>query len=535
MKPGAGLFIAALLWLFLGAAAFFSPALSLVWFLGGLSLLPLVIADGLVTRLLYGGFEVSREIPSSLALGEPCRVTLRFRATAGGLLPLGVILFDLYPDSMGCTAFPAPIQRKPLKNRGVLVFEYPLTPLDRGAWEFSGLELLYRSPLRFWSRKVFLPCISRGRTYPDFTKIKQAAGRDLRGIRELSGRIPRRRGQGMEFLDLREYQPGDSVRAIDWRATGRWGKVVIREYQEEQDQQVLFILDSGYRLHRREAPIAPIGGFMPPEGGPLGMNGAPLRHQRRAPIGGFRPPEQGELRESRSLLRPPSPSKAGAGFPGYCPPQGPETPIGGSPATASPRGLKGPMAPPIGGAPTQFDSALNAVLLLSYAALKHGDSVAALSFGAEERWLPPSKGPGALTALLNKLYDLKSAPVPSSPFSALENALSRIRRRTFIILVSNFREEDGESLSWILPRIQKQHLLLLVNLREKEAEELAFRRPRNREDFAERAAAFSYLRSRQRLSAAWEHLGLLTLETSSAAISPDLLNRYLLVKGSGRL
>jgi uncharacterized protein (DUF58 family) len=451
MKPGAGLFIAALLWLFLGAAAFFSPALSLVWFLGGLSLLPFVIADGLITRLLYGGFEAVREIPSSLALGDPCRVTLRLRAAPEGLLPLGILLFDLYPDSVGCTAFPAPLHRKYLENRGSLAFEYTITPLERGAWEFSGLELLYRSPLRFWSRKVFLPCISRGRTYPDFTKLKQAAGRDLRGIRELSGHIPRRRGQGMEFLDLREYQPGDPVRAIDWRATGRRGKVIIREYQEEQDQQVLFILDSGYRLHRREGELMPE--YMP-------------EHQIRH---------------------------------------------------------------------TQFDSALNAVLLLSYAALRHGDSVAALSFGAEERWLPPGKGPGALTGLLNKLYDLKSAPVPSSPFSALENALSRVRRRTFIILVSNFREEDGESLSWILPRIRNQHLLLLVNLREKEAEELAFRQPRTPREFAERAAAFSYLRSRQRLYKTWEHLGLLTLETSSAAISSDLINRYLQVKRSGRL
>ncbi|MFP3091471.1 DUF58 domain-containing protein [Treponema sp. TIM-1] len=439
MKPGAGLFIAALLWLLLGAAAFFSSALSLAWFLTGLSLLPLIIADGLVTRLLYGSLEVSRDIPFSLALGEPCRVTLRFRASPEGLLPFGILLFDLYPDSMGCTGFPTPLQRKSLQNRGILVFEYTLIPLDRGVWEFSGLELCYHSPLRFWSRKVFRPCISRGRTYPDFKKLKQAAGKDLRGIWELTGRIPRKRGQGMEFLDLREYQPGDSVRAIDWRATGRRGKVIIREYQEEQDQQVLFILDSGYRLHRRE------GEYL------------------------------------------------------------------------------------------QFDSALNAVLLLSYAALKHGDSVAALSFGAEERWLPPGKGPRALTGLLNKLYDLKSAPVPSSPFSALENALSRVHRRTFIILISNFREEDGESLSWILPRIRERHLLLLVNLREKEAKELAFRQPQNAQEFAERAAARFYLRSRQRLYKTWEHLGLLTLETSSTDISSDLINRYLLVKRSGRL
>jgi uncharacterized protein (DUF58 family) len=437
MKPGRGLFIAALRWLFLGAAAFFSPAVSLVWFFTGLSLLPFIIVDGLVLRLLYGTIEVSRELPSSLALGEPCRVTLRFRAAGEGILPLGVLFFDLYPYSMGCTVFPARLQRNALKNRGVLVFEYTLTPLDRREWEFSGLELLYLSPLRFWSRKVSRPCISRGRTYPDFKKIR--AGMDLRGIRELSGAIPRKRGQGMEFLDLREYQSGDSIRAIDWRATGRRGKVIIREYQEEQDQQVLFLLDSGYRLHRRE------GEYL------------------------------------------------------------------------------------------QFDSALNAVLLLSYTALKHGDSVAAQSFGAEERWLPPGKGPRALAGLLNKLYDLKSAPVPSSPFSALENALTRIRRRTFIILISNFREEDGESLSWILPRIRERHLLLLVNLREKEAEALAFCRAESPQEFAERAAALAYLRSRQRLYKTWEHLGLLTLETSSADISADLINRYLLVKRSAML
>ncbi|MDR1108845.1 MAG: DUF58 domain-containing protein [Spirochaetaceae bacterium] len=438
MKPGTGLFIAALLWLLLGAAAFFSPAVSLIWFLGGLALLPLVIADALVTRLLYGRIEALREIPSSLALGEPCRVRLKLRALPGGILPWGICIFDLYPDSLGCTGFPARLHRAALQNRGTAVFDYILTPLERGEWEFSALELLYLSPLRFWARKLALPCVSRGRTYPDFKKIT-AAGRELRGIRELSGRVPRKRGQGMEFLDLREYQPGDSIRAIDWRATGRRGKTVIREYQEEQDQQVLFILDSGYRLHRRE------------------------------------------------------------------------------------------------GDSLQFDSALNAVLLLSYTALKHGDSVAALSFGAEERWLPPAKGPAALTGLLNKLYDLKSAPVPSSPFSALENALERIRRRTFIILVSNFREEDGESLSWILPRIRDRHLLLLVNLREKEAEELAFSRPRSPQEFAERAAAFAYLRSRQRLYKTWEHLGLLTLETSSANISPALINRYLQAKRSALL
>jgi uncharacterized protein (DUF58 family) len=166
--------------------------------------------------------------------------------------------------------------------------------------------------------------------------------------------------------------------------------------------------------------------------------------------------------------------------------------------------------------------------------------VAAQSFGASERWIPPRKGKSALTGLLNGLYDLQSSPVPSSPFSALEQALARLRRRTFIILVSNFREEDGESLSWILPRIEKRHLLLLVSFREEDAEALAFRTPAAGpppppEEILETAAAFSYLAARQRLYRQWEHSGLLTLETTPARISPDLINRYLELKRSGRL
>jgi uncharacterized protein (DUF58 family) len=245
----------------------------------------------------------------------------------------------------------------------------------------------------------------------------------------------------MEFRSLRDFQEGDSIRAVDWRATSRRRKVIIREYQEEQDQQILFLLDSGYRLHR--------------------------------------------LDEERGRY--------------------------------------------------QFDSALEAVLLLSWISLKHGDSVAVGSFGSGRRWISPRKGLSAFPLLMNSLYDLSSGPNPSSLFSALEDALAHLKRRTFIILISNFREEDGESLSWILKRIEKRHLLLLVSLREKESLSLASRQPSGGEEALETASAFSYLAGRRELYSSWEHLGLLTLECSAGDLSPALVNRYLQVKRSGRL
>jgi uncharacterized protein (DUF58 family) len=136
---------------------------------------------------------------------------------------------------------------------------------------------------------------------------------------------------------------------------------------------------------------------------------------------------------------------------------------------------------------------------------------------------------------MNGLCDIFSAPVPSSPFSCLEDALARLKRRTFIILISNFREEDGESLSWILKRIERQHLLLLVSLREKESEILSARMPLNADEALETAAAFSYLSSRKALYQKWEHMGLLTLESTAEGLSSDLINRYLQVKRSGKL
>ncbi|MDR1506483.1 MAG: DUF58 domain-containing protein [Treponema sp.] len=462
MKPGASLFTAALLWLFLGGAAFFSEILLFIWFLFGACLVPFIVIDCLVLLLLTDTLETERSIAGALALGEKSTVKLTVRRSfTRPFLARSIRLFDMYPDGFDCPGFPVKLTRAvldaPRKSASALVFEYPVVPVERGPWEFTSIQFLFGSPLGFWRKKIITPCGRRGRTFPDFKKLADNSG-DLKGVLERAGlKDKRRRGQGMEFMSLREYQKGDTVKSIDWRATGRRGKVIVREYQEEQDQQLLFLLDSGYRLHRTE-------------------------EQGRATGNARALPETGP-----GLLR------------------------------------------------TQFDSALEAALVLSWVALKHGDGVALGCFGAEDRWLPPRKGMSALPSLMRSLYDVKSAPVPSSLFSALESALAKLRRRTFIIMISNFREEDGESLSWILKRIRRRHLLLLVSLREAEAETLSGRVPQSGEEALETAAAFSYLAARKWLYKNWEHMGLLTLECSQAELSPSIINRYLEVKRSGAL
>jgi uncharacterized protein (DUF58 family) len=57
------------------------------------------------------------------------------------------------------------------------------------------------------------------------------------------------KGQGMEFSEVREYQPGDEVRSIDWNVTARLQKPFVKRYVEERELTVLLLVDCSASTH----------------------------------------------------------------------------------------------------------------------------------------------------------------------------------------------------------------------------------------------------------------------------------------------
>ncbi|MCC7052997.1 MAG: DUF58 domain-containing protein [Gemmatimonadaceae bacterium] len=57
------------------------------------------------------------------------------------------------------------------------------------------------------------------------------------------------KGQGMEFSEVREYQPGDEVRSIDWNVTARLRKPYVKRYVEERELTVLLLVDCSASAH----------------------------------------------------------------------------------------------------------------------------------------------------------------------------------------------------------------------------------------------------------------------------------------------
>jgi len=82
--------------------------------------------------------------------------------------------------------------------------------------------------------------------YPPFRSQKEAELRINRNrILEIGLRSAQGRGGGTEFDQLREYSVDDEFRRMDWAATARAGKAIVRTYRAERNQTVIVLLDNG--------------------------------------------------------------------------------------------------------------------------------------------------------------------------------------------------------------------------------------------------------------------------------------------------
>jgi uncharacterized protein (DUF58 family) len=60
----------------------------------------------------------------------------------------------------------------------------------------------------------------------------------------MAERRTKKSGSGVEFADHRDYTPGDDIRYLDWNAYQRFGRLLIRLYEEEEDLSIYFIVDA---------------------------------------------------------------------------------------------------------------------------------------------------------------------------------------------------------------------------------------------------------------------------------------------------
>jgi uncharacterized protein (DUF58 family) len=231
----------------LGLAAPVETALAGAWWLAGAALLAAALADAWQS-LRAPALRLERQLPGVLPVELWHGVTLTVHN--GGVRALHLELFDDYPAAWAMEGMPHACS---VDGGAFVSVAYRVKPDRRGNARFGQPHVRVATPWGLWQRTRRIGPQQDVKVFPDYSRLLGQTLQATDRRAPAAGAIrKRRRGEGTDFRQLREYRQGDSLRSIDWKATARQRKPIAREYQEERDQQVVFLLDCGRRMLARE-------------------------------------------------------------------------------------------------------------------------------------------------------------------------------------------------------------------------------------------------------------------------------------------
>lgn len=184
---------------------------------------------------------LERELPTVVALGAEVEVVWRLHNPTGrGVV---VALADELAPSLRAESRRA---RLVVPAKGQTQAATTICPRRRGRFEVSEVTVRVDGPLGLAARQrqMRLPAVLA--VHPRYRSAAEAELRINRarlldvGLRSAAGR-----GGATEFDALRDYTVDDEARRIDWAATARAGRAIVRTYRAERNQTVLCLLDNG--------------------------------------------------------------------------------------------------------------------------------------------------------------------------------------------------------------------------------------------------------------------------------------------------
>jgi uncharacterized protein (DUF58 family) len=225
------------------------------------ALLPLVACDVVLAAVALldwlltpapRALEVLRAAPDHMSVLDEHVVALVLRNRSR--LALQVRLRDSVPETFRADAEEL---AGVVLAREEVRWQYRVTPAQRGLTSWGLIYLRYRSPLGLWERQKRVEAAGEVRVYPSLAALYRyhLLARSNR-LEALGIRRVRQRGSAWEFESLRDYALGDDTRLIDWKATARHRRLVVRNQEAERNQTVLLLVDCGRLMNAEVDGVA---------------------------------------------------------------------------------------------------------------------------------------------------------------------------------------------------------------------------------------------------------------------------------------
>ena len=197
-----------------------------------------------------GDIGLSRKLPNSITLGRVGSMSWLVHNSSSRATSVG--FSDGIAPSLSAQDRRATVR---LTSGATATVETELEPMRRGRFEIGELVIRTLGPLGFAGRQQTRWIPDDLRVFPRFPSRAEAELRLRRSRLELGTRSARRRGGGSEFEQLREFSVDDEFRRIDWAATARANRLIVKTFRTERNQTVINVLDNGRLMASQVAQV----------------------------------------------------------------------------------------------------------------------------------------------------------------------------------------------------------------------------------------------------------------------------------------
>jgi uncharacterized protein (DUF58 family) len=204
----------------------------------------LIITDFLISFISLKDLKVMRFAPTHAVRDEDFKVRIRLenRGCAKYLIKLTDSSFTENIPGVELPVVPS------LERGEVVELDYIMRIKARGVYNLRHVKAQSGFPLGIWKRIIKFGSWSKITMYPEFYEVPQFAVSYMGMRSEFANTSSSRPGMGGNFLQIREYQYGDSLKNIHWRATARTGSLMVKELEKFTLSNLSIVLDSSSNM-----------------------------------------------------------------------------------------------------------------------------------------------------------------------------------------------------------------------------------------------------------------------------------------------
>jgi len=211
-----------------------------------LLLLTALLVEVILLYATSNDLTIERKIDDQLSNGDENIINYRLTGDFGFRPTLQIL--DEYPHQLQLRNCALPVT--PEQKKFETTYRYAIYPKTRGEYFFGNVKVLISTKLGFLNKLASHDSSATIKVVPSIQQYKKFSFLAYTNrLEEVGVKKVRKVGSSTEFEQINEFQRGDNIKRINWKATARKTTLMVNHYEDQKAQNIYFLLDKGRMMH----------------------------------------------------------------------------------------------------------------------------------------------------------------------------------------------------------------------------------------------------------------------------------------------